>query len=217
MPTKSNAGSAPSKAKGKKRPSIRDQQKTLTRERLLEGAVTVLNENGYAAATIDEIVAESGASRATFYLHFKNKLEVLEALLAELQPRVDLNFQKLDAVLADGSRADLRLWLGDLLAWYAENEGVILAVEQAIDIEGNNAPNLTPTNIDRLPLLRSRWPQTRELEVSLRVWLLVKLLTRVFVMWRVDQAFAEVDEETMLNVLSDLYVAGLRMDPENEK
>ena len=57
--------------------SLRDEQKRLTRRLLIEGAVTAFERKGYAATTIEDIVAEANASRATFYLHFKSKAEVV--------------------------------------------------------------------------------------------------------------------------------------------
>src|SRR5262249_33096427 len=57
-------------------PNMRDQQRIFTRARLVEAAVKRFGEVGYPSTTIEEIVAEAGASRATFYLHFNSKLEV---------------------------------------------------------------------------------------------------------------------------------------------
>src|SRR5678816_2464768 len=57
--------------------SPRDEQKRLTRRRLIEGALAAFEQKGYAATTIDDIVAEANASRATFYLHFKSKADVV--------------------------------------------------------------------------------------------------------------------------------------------
>jgi AcrR family transcriptional regulator len=57
--------------------SLRDEQKRMTRRLLIEGAVTAFERKGYAATTIEDIVAEANASRATFYLHFKSKADVV--------------------------------------------------------------------------------------------------------------------------------------------
>jgi len=45
--------------------SLRDEQKRLTRRLLIEGAVTAFERKGYAATTIEDIVAEANASRAS--------------------------------------------------------------------------------------------------------------------------------------------------------
>src|SRR3954464_10344860 len=60
--------------------TLRDEQKSFTRHRLIEGALAAFDRKGYAATTIDDIVAEANASRATFYLHFKRKADVVLVL-----------------------------------------------------------------------------------------------------------------------------------------
>jgi AcrR family transcriptional regulator len=66
----------------KRKPTLRDAQKAHTRQRLLDAARSVFYQEGYYGATVDQIVAEAGASRPTFYLHFKDKEEVLGVLMA---------------------------------------------------------------------------------------------------------------------------------------
>lgn len=66
----------------KRKLTLRDLQKTHTRQRILEAARNVFYRQGYYGATVDEIVVEAGASRPTFYLHFKDKEEVLGELMA---------------------------------------------------------------------------------------------------------------------------------------
>ncbi len=62
--------------------TLRDVQKVDTRRRLIEAAAEVFHRDGYDSATIDQIATEAGASRATFYLHFKDKQVVLDELIA---------------------------------------------------------------------------------------------------------------------------------------
>src|SRR6476660_6410332 len=67
--------------------SLRDEQKRMTRRRLIEGALAAFERKGYAATTIDDIVAEANASRATFYLHFKSKADVVLVMARTLGRR----------------------------------------------------------------------------------------------------------------------------------
>jgi AcrR family transcriptional regulator len=62
------------------KPNLRDRQRALTRQALLEGARAAFEERGYGAVTIEDITTRAGASRGTFYLHF-TKAEVLQELL----------------------------------------------------------------------------------------------------------------------------------------
>src|SRR5256885_17134915 len=67
--------------------TLRDEQKRLTRRRLIDGALPAFERKGYAATTIDDIVAEANASRATFYLHFKSKSDVVLVMAQSLGRR----------------------------------------------------------------------------------------------------------------------------------
>ncbi len=71
----------------KRKSTLRDAQKAHTRQRLLDAARTVFYREGYYGATVDQVVAEAGASRPTFYLHFKDKGEMLAELMTEYMKR----------------------------------------------------------------------------------------------------------------------------------
>lgn len=51
------------------------------RQRLLEGIVELVAENGYPDVTIGDIVSRAGTAKRTFYDHFKDKLECFLAAL----------------------------------------------------------------------------------------------------------------------------------------
>lgn len=53
------------------------------RQALLDAARAVFLEKGYASATIDEVVARAGGSKATVYSLFENKEGLFAALVAE--------------------------------------------------------------------------------------------------------------------------------------
>lgn len=64
-----------------------------TRRRLLEAAVRVFAQKGYYGATVDDIVAECGSSKGSFYFHFESKealfLTLVESFAAMLADEVD--------------------------------------------------------------------------------------------------------------------------------
>lgn len=99
-----------------KKLSMRERNKIQTRAHVLEAATTLFGAKGFAATSIDDIVAESGASRATVYAHFPGK----EALLAEIVLRMwheTLEHYEAFGALADWSRGSLLDWLSE----YAEH------------------------------------------------------------------------------------------------
>ncbi len=54
----------------------REQVQASQRQRLLDAALDVVGERGYAAATVADITTAAGVSRTTFYEQFKNKVDV---------------------------------------------------------------------------------------------------------------------------------------------
>ncbi|MFM0394978.1 TetR/AcrR family transcriptional regulator [Paraburkholderia phytofirmans] len=93
-----------------KRPSLREQQKAASRERLVDAAVEVFSEVGFRNATIDQIVNAAGAARATFYLYFKDKTAVAAAIGRRLTPRVRTSYEAL-AALRDPTVQSLEKWV----------------------------------------------------------------------------------------------------------
>ena len=118
---------------------LRQQQAAFTRERLLEAGRQVFSVSGYPSATVDEIARVAGASRATFYLHFKGgKRELAAALLDESVPRARRRFRELDALLdEDGPllRKQLYGWLAERLDALADSTNGSLALLQAALLE----------------------------------------------------------------------------------
>jgi len=93
-----------------KKMSLREQQKASSRERLLDAAIVVFNAVGFRNATIDQIASEAGASRATFYLHFKDKTSVAAGIARRLTPIAKASFEALAQLRAPSLQA-LEKWV----------------------------------------------------------------------------------------------------------
>ena len=52
-----------------------------TRERILAAAERLVIENGYAATSVDQVIAESGSSKGAFFHHFDSKRALADALV----------------------------------------------------------------------------------------------------------------------------------------
>jgi len=65
-----------------------DRRINRTRRALREAMLSLILEKGYDAVTVDEITARADVSRSTFYLHYRDKedilLENLEAIVDDL-------------------------------------------------------------------------------------------------------------------------------------
>ncbi|MBY0357900.1 MAG: TetR/AcrR family transcriptional regulator [Candidatus Obscuribacterales bacterium] len=54
------------------------------KKQIVEAAIKVFLEHGYAATTLASVAAKAGVIRATIYSHFKNKEELFTAIIEEL-------------------------------------------------------------------------------------------------------------------------------------
>jgi AcrR family transcriptional regulator len=105
-----------------RKPTLRDAQKAHTRQVILDAARSVFFRQGYYGATIDQIVTEAGASRPTFYLHFRDKEQILGELMASYAARAVPLMERLPSP---------RPTVDELKAWLFE-VGAFLEQEQAL-------------------------------------------------------------------------------------
>lgn len=116
------------------RGTLRDEQRRMTRLRLADAALELFEEVGYAAATADGIAKRAGANRATFYLHFAGKTDVVLELMERVHDDVVAMFVKADAFV-DPSRAEVRAWVEEIVGFFESNRALIDANHQAMPVE----------------------------------------------------------------------------------
>ena len=65
-----------------------DLRSTLTKRQILDGARQVFLLNGYAGASIDQIINQSGVSKGSIYHHFDSKDVLFRSLIAAEAERI---------------------------------------------------------------------------------------------------------------------------------
>lgn len=95
---------------GTPRVSLRAEQRDLTRNRILDGAVEVFAGKSFVGATMEDIARASGVTRATVYAHFRGKAEVIAALTDRVYEVTDALYAELASV-PEWTRAAVRAWL----------------------------------------------------------------------------------------------------------
>lgn len=73
-----------------------DPRKTRTRAALRDAMVRLILERGYENLTIQDITDAADLRRATFYLHYKDKEELLLAMLTTLLDELICNMEEID-------------------------------------------------------------------------------------------------------------------------
>jgi AcrR family transcriptional regulator len=189
--------------------SLRDEQKRLTRRRLIEGALAAFERKGYAATTIDDIVAEANASRATFYLHFKRKADVLLAV-AEARGR---RWRELYVELTSGGRLTrdkLYEWLDSMAENYETNRASIDATSQAIAVEPDIAEVSLANTDESISVMAEsiqRWYGADPEDARVRAALLLAQMDRFFHLWIIRGL--PFDRERAVGALTDQWLSVL--------
>ncbi|MFF0543736.1 TetR/AcrR family transcriptional regulator [Nocardia thailandica] len=197
--------------------SLREEQKRATRARIVDTARQLFETQGYSGVRVDDIAAAVGCSRATFYLHFTGKPEVLRAIAAEgTLATVRQSYADLDAVLATGARAEFAAWTSAAIDWFFANKDMLPAWDEAAALEPefrDIAREGVMGLADSMPHYLARWPESRRDEARLRIGLLVAQLERFFTMWAM-RGTIEVSAEQAAEVLTDIWYPALQPPPE---
>lgn len=200
-----------------RRGSLREEQKRLTRNKIVETARSLFETQGYSAVRVDDIVAAVGCSRATFYLHFTSKGEVLRAIANEgTLTSVREFYADLDRVLTTGSRAAFEEWMTRAIYWFLTNKDMLPAWDEATALEPEFravAREGIMTLADSMPAYLARWPEHRRDEARLRIELLVAQLERFFTRWAM-QGVIDVTAEKAATVLTDVWFPALQSPAE---
>ena len=105
-----------------------------SRERLLAAAVTALSETGYTAASVEDIAAEAGLSRVTFYRHFGSKADLVVALYEQARETSRSRFFGIqDQDFRDP--AVVRDWIATIFASARANRRMLYVFKQAAAAE----------------------------------------------------------------------------------
>lgn len=123
------------------RASLRDLQRQATRSRLVETARHLFVAYGYTATRAEMIAREAGVSRATFYLHFRSKAELVSEIMRGIEPRITADYRRLDAILVGGGDPTdgVMRWFDEHLRFWDEHQAEFEAIQQALVHESATA------------------------------------------------------------------------------
>lgn len=199
-------------AEGERPPTkIREQYKLMTQERLVKAAISVFIERGYTETTIDEIVAAAGVSRATYYLHFKSKIEVMRAIIA----KTDAENRDLLVELRGKqqlTRQEIGLWLRRFIAHVlAEGDRFVVglqafASESELDRDLQAGIEMAATVV--AGFIQEREPMSEQ-EARIRAELLVHALQHACRRAAVQPEYYTLD--LVANAMTETWASGLRL------
>jgi AcrR family transcriptional regulator len=113
-----------------------------TVRQIIDAGATLFADRGYHGTGVDDLVAQAGLARGTFYKYFDEKLDLLLQLTyecaEEMKPLVQ-RFALIDP--ADDGEGGLRSWLTDYLPFHTRYFGVLRAWQEGT----SNDPRLLAT------------------------------------------------------------------------
>jgi AcrR family transcriptional regulator len=98
---------------------LREEQKTATRQRVLDAAVRVFTATSFVSASVGDVAAEAGVTRVTVYAHFPDgKADLVRGLIARVYATADRLYADLAATA--WTRGTIRAWVAAAAdAWRA--------------------------------------------------------------------------------------------------
>lgn len=204
----------PTAVQRSKRPGgLREAQRLLTRERLVDAAIALFGRRGFRAVTIEQIAADAGANRATFYLHFRNKEDLANAIGDRLVPHAQAAFAALDA-LRDPTVDQVRAWLSTGLSEQTEERRNLLAVATEANVADPDLADdyLRFINlfIDAMPNYLARFSDAEAPAARTRMLMQLVQFERLSYVMVVQRASAPL--EPLLDALAESWWRLLRGD-----
>jgi len=186
--------------------TLRQEHRDATRRRVVAAARKVFVKKGYTRATIEDITAAAGVSRATLYLHFDSKYALLAAATERMRAEAIEGARRLCDVLLSSDRADLRGWVEWALNWYAANRPIALAGEEA-ELSQDKPSDVQRAALESLEPWVETWPLERRVEARMR-FELCRVQMRTYMWGRSHTLFA--DQELPVDLFTEVWWATLK-------
>lgn len=187
--------------------TVREELREVTRQRLLSAAEAVFQRDGYSGTTVGNIATSANVSRATFYLHFTDKSDVLLTLMRADLAETPGYWREVDAALVDGDRNALRASLRNTLNWYEQHSNLLRPVREALaanprlvqHFEGSFA-GFADEMSGYLARVRPQDRDRAHLRLQLLMIQLDQLAYRLVVLGQ-----KSIDREVMLDEITDIW------------
>jgi AcrR family transcriptional regulator len=190
--------------------TLREQQRAYTRRRLMEAGQQVFAAKGYPDTRVDDIARQAGASRATFYLHFKSKSELMTALVDDWLPFAVETYHVLDEMLEDGGPQlpdRLRGWLAQWLDVWTNaadaNHAMLQATMLESDVELHHL-RLSEALVDGLAQHQERVPARQRGGARNRALVLEMMTQRIFAL--ASQSMLPIPGDRLLDILTQMWM-----------
>lgn len=186
----------------------REAQKQATIDLFRDTARTLFYHHGYNSVSVDAIAEVAGTTRATFYLYFRSKRDILMSILRQdLQAQMEV-YEAL-AAMADLSWRSIREWLSVYRRQLESVNGSLALFSFAFDGETERSPVSIGHRDQAIKLLGERFasfdietgdPSTRQLRRA-RVFAIIMMIEQVAMVFSTGEGTPDI--EAGLDILAD--------------
>lgn len=196
----------------KRRSTVREMHRELTRSRLADAAVECFSAKGYVATTIDDITSAAGTTRATFYLHFKSKADVVLEVTSHLDETYHPVYAALIELAESPTRVGVREWLDITVRVWEGTRSASAAVTEAATLERSVQDQQRASfdrDIEMLSTALQKGGTWTHDQAKARALLMFTQLQQLFMHFATHGWDANRDE--VLAVLTDMWCAALAL------
>jgi AcrR family transcriptional regulator len=194
--------------------SLREEQVSMTRRRLVDAARQVFAAHGFGPVLIKDIAGAAGVNRATFYRHFDTKAAVMVAVAEEVSVSARTYWETLDHVLVGGSRASLRQWLDSAIDWWEDNAAILPALHEASATD-RRITGIIQTGLDqlatRLCSYLGSFTGDEQEHARITIQMLILQLDTLCFQWLIQEA-TKIDRDLLLDLLSNIWSRTLQIE-----
>lgn len=111
-----------------------------TRQALLDAALIVFSQKGYAAARLEDVAEQAGVSRGAIYWHFHSKAELYNTMVSEIWSRAGAVVER--AIAGGGTFIEVTRRIMIRLLEYLEEDATYRAVAELTTFRTEYTPEL---------------------------------------------------------------------------
>ncbi|MFT3854398.1 MAG: TetR/AcrR family transcriptional regulator [Ilumatobacteraceae bacterium] len=150
-----------------------------TRTKIVDAAQQVFVQKGYLDTTVEDIIAEAGVARGTFYTYFTDRLDALrvvaERVIADIIEQVEsASHVETDSLIERIDQANR-----GFISSYKQHEAISVLVEQLLTVDESLRQlrlEARRREIERLAAAISRWQRAGSVDATLDPPIVAELL-----------------------------------------
>lgn len=178
-------------------------------EGIIEALKRVVLRKGYSKTSIEDITTEAGISKGSFYTYFKNKDEVLNAIIKRKSQAIG---EKNEMLLKE--KLSLEKTIEKILSWrikgrdeYLKMEMAAINIMQNIDTLGEETKRLlikeNESRVTHIQNILIKYGDEINLQVK-DIKRCAKVINGFIDKYKIEELFIEIDENKSLSFVNDV-------------